>query len=128
MKFDEEILNDQKILCIRLHGNLEQGSMDEFVIYSRKKAYDLGFRLIIDFTDSNNMISISEALRISKMLEKPEYKRLKDVRVCFVTTGSFYVFAKVVEQFMFNAESHLKVFKNMEGAMQWFKNSSVTKN
>lgn len=120
MTHTEEILSDKRVIVVRLTGDYDVKLMDELAIKFRTKALDLKYCLICDITKGHNKITLSDGLKSLKKYEKPEYKKLKGVPVAVVAKGSQYVFFKVIEQFLINANGDFKVFKDLETAVNWF--------
>ncbi len=115
-----EVLSDKKLIIGRLIGEFGVENLDSMGIKYRQMAYDLNYSLICDVTLSKINISLIDALRVIKKYDKSKNSHLKKVPVAIVAQGSMFVFFKVIEQFISNANGDLKVFKDLTIAINWF--------
>ncbi len=122
MSHTEEILPDKKLIVVRMEGKFDMEIMNQLAIHYRSMALEKGFGLICDLRKGSNKISIIEALRAVRKYDKGEYRKLRKVPVGVVAEGTQYIFFKVVEQFIANANGEIRIFKDLENAIKYFEN------
>ena len=113
-----QVLSDKRLIVGQLIGEFDIASLDSMGIEYRQKAYDLGYCLICDITKGKISASLIEALRAIKKYDRIKSRHLLKVPVAIVATGSKFVFFKVIEQFFYNANGNLKVFKDIDTAIE----------
>ena len=120
MHYTVKILHSRKLIAIKLKGDFNAEMMDKLAIKYRKMAMELGYALLWDTREGRNFVSLTEVLSILKKYRKAENQDLFQlVNTSIVTSGSQYVFFKVVEQFVSNERGTFKVFKDFEQALQY---------
>ncbi|XOV94821.1 MAG: hypothetical protein ACFHWX_08965 [Bacteroidota bacterium] len=116
----ENCIHDKKILTITYQGELHLSKLVNTALEVRSKASNLGYRLLIDFTQITNKLSVSEGQSwIEKYLD-PVNVSFKEIPTVYIVRESDYIFFKLM-QFIWESKGiEIIMFKEIEHGIKWF--------
>lgn len=119
--YTEESIQDQKILIITYHGELNLQTLVNTALEVRNKALQLRYRLLIDFTQINNQLSLFEGQSwIQKYLD-PVNKELRNIPTVYIVKEVDFGFFKALQQIWDNHGIEIVIFRERDLGLEWLK-------
>ena len=119
MNYNYTLNEISKIITVRTTGHLKTTELAEMCVLIRKKAIDLNYKVIFDYSLSKNFISITEAYYwFSDYYDVVDLK-LRQIPAAVITSKEDIDFFQFLETTCSNEGITLKVFLEELPAVQW---------
>ena len=119
MDYNFELNKNSKIITVKTTGHLKTTELAEMCVLIRKKAVDLNYNIIFDYSLSKNFISITEAYYwFSDYYDVVDLK-LRQIPAAVITSKEDNEFFQFLETTCSNEGITLKVFLEELPAVQW---------
>lgn len=119
MDYIEEIIEEKKIIISRVKGDLYPEETAEMGLKIRKKAIELGYKVIIDFRETKNYVSIVQGHNWFADFYDNIDKNIKYVPTAHITNDEEESYFKFIETSWSNKGASIKLFKDIEAAVKW---------
>lgn len=117
--------SEKKILTITYQGELNLRKLVSTALAVRSKATRLGYRLLIDFTQISNKLSVSEGLGwIEKYLD-PIDTNFKKIPTVYIVKDDDYTFFKLMQHLWENKGIEIIMFREIDQGIKWFENHGL---
>jgi len=119
MEYTSTIDKEKKIIIVRLAGSLTEKDLAPIVLKTRLKAKKLKYKIIFDFRNTDNYISIVDACNwILDHYEKVD-ANLKLIQTAHITNKKDKDFFQFVETVFSNRGATIKLFEDEKAAIKW---------
>ncbi|XOV91270.1 MAG: hypothetical protein ACFHWX_13770 [Bacteroidota bacterium] len=120
MEHQETLLDKDAIIIGAISGEVYLDDLVKVGAYYRKKALELGYRLILDFSKGVNRVTISEAITYFERKLDAIDERFRTIPLSYVSSEQHYPFFLIMQQAWQNKGISVMVFKEMDAAIKWF--------
>jgi len=110
MNYNYTLNEISKIITVRTTGHLKTKELSEMGVLMRKKARDLNYKILFDYSLSKNFISITEAYYWFSDYYDVVDMKLRNIPAAIITCKEDNKFFQFVETTCFNNGIELKVF------------------
>lgn len=125
MIYQEEILYDKYIVLVNVQGSFEYREVAELGFKFRKKAFELNFRLIFDFTETVSDIQVNEIQSFLEKYRVPDNRKLLNVPIAYISNKEDYSFFKLMQHMWDNKGVQIMVFRDLDSGIRWFEKNDL---
>lgn len=125
MNYIEQILHKEKIIIVRISGELHAKKTAEMGLAIRLKAIEHNLKIILDFRKAINRISILQAHTWFSNFYDGINKNLRFIPTVHLISDEHEEFFNFVENSWCNRGIQLKVVKDEVAAINWINNQQI---
>ncbi|MEW8033436.1 MAG: hypothetical protein AB2540_05970 [Candidatus Thiodiazotropha endolucinida] len=119
MKYEERIDDSRGIIFVKTTGTLIREKLGPAAAATRAKAKAKKYVLLFDFSESDNYLSLVDAVNWFKDYYDPIDTSLRHIRSAHLVGEQTEDFFQFVETAWLNRGGYIKVFRDEQSALEW---------